>query len=165
MNLPSSRLCNAAGVAGSIVAMLFAYYYLQRTLGLDPCPLCLIDRGLVMLAGFFFLLAFIHNPGRTGQRVYGGLALIPALLGVAVCWRHLWLESLPKHLVPECSPGLEYMLETFPIGETIRTIFNSAGECAEVKWRFLGLSIAGQTLLVFLGFTALSLLQILRKRD
>jgi disulfide bond formation protein DsbB len=57
------------------------------------------------------------------------------------------------------------MLEVFPIGETIRTIFNSAGECAEVKWRFLGLSIAGQTLLVFIGFTGLSLLQILRKRD
>lgn len=165
MNLPSSRLCNAAGVIGAVIAMSFAYFYLQRTLGLDPCPLCLIDRGLVILAGCFFLLAFLHHPARTGQRIYASLALIPSLLGVAVCWRHLWLESLPRHLVPECSPGLEYMLETFPIGETIRTLFNSAGECAEVTWQFMGLSIAGQTLLVFLGFTALCLLQILRRQD
>ena len=165
MTLPGSRLCNAAGVAGAVAALSFAYFYLQHTLNLEACPLCLIDRGIVLSIGFFFLLAFVHNPGRMGQRVYSSFALLFSILGIIVCWRHLWLQSLPKDQVPECSPGLQYMLETFPIGETLRTIFNSAGECAEIKWTFAGLSIPGQTLLVFIGFAALSLVQILRKKD
>ncbi|MEE2733115.1 MAG: disulfide bond formation protein B [Pseudomonadota bacterium] len=159
----SARRLNALGVIGAIVSICFAYFYLQQHLGLDACPLCLIDRGIVISIGTVFLLAFLHNPKHLGQRIYAGMALLFSALGIAVCWRHLWLQSLPKDQVPECSPGLEYMLETFPIGETIRTIFNSAGECAEIQWSFMGLSIPAQTMLVFIGFALLSLLQILRK--
>lgn len=165
MTLPGSRLCNAAGVAGAIVSLSFAYFYLQRTLGLEACPLCLIDRGIVLLIGATFLLALLHHPARLGQRIYAAFALLFSSLGIAVCVRHLWLQSLPKDQIPECSPGLEYMLETFPVGETLRTVFTSAGECAEIHWAFMGLSIPAQTLLVFLGFAALALVQVLRKHD
>ncbi len=163
MTLPSNRLVNAVGVVGAIVSMSFAYFYLQSHLGLEACPLCLIDRGLVIAIGTFFLLALVHNPRGWGQRVYAGFALFFSLLGIIVCWRHLWLQGLPKDQIPECSPGLEYMLETFPIGETLRTIFNSAGECAEIQWTFMGLSIPAQTLLVFIGFSLLATLQMVRK--
>ncbi len=159
----SYRSVNAIAVLGAIGSIAFAYFYLQTHLGLAACPLCLIDRGLITAIGALFLLAFLHNPKAIGQRIYAGAASVFALLGIAVCWRHIWLQSLPPDQVPECSPGLEYMLETFPIGETIRTIFNSAGECAEIQWTFLGLSIPAQTMLVFLGFTGLCLFQILRK--
>ena len=161
--LPSYRILNALGVLGAIISIAFAYFYLQRHLGLDACPLCLIDRGIVISIGFFFLLALVHNPATLGQRVYAGCALLFSVFGIAVCWRHLWLQSLPKDHVPECSPGLEYMLETFPISETITTIFNSAGECADIQWTFMGLSIPAQTMLVFIGFALLSLVQLLRK--
>lgn len=163
MTLPSYRLLNALGVLGAVVAMSFAYFYLQQHLGLEACPLCLVDRGIVITIGSFFLLGLLHNPGVTGQRIYSGFAFLFSALGIVVCWRHLWLQNLPKDQVPECSPGLEYMLETFPIGETIRTIFNSAGECAEIQWSLMGLSIPAQTMLVFIGFSLLSLIQILRK--
>lgn len=165
MTLPASRLCNAAGVAGAIVSLSIAYFYMERHLGLEACPLCLIDRAIVAVIGVIFLLALIINPKRLGQRIFAVLALLFSGLGIAVCWRHLWLQSLPKDQLPECTPGLEYMLETFPLGETIRTIMTSAGECAEVQWTFLGLSIPAQTLLVFIGFALLSLLQVLRKQD
>ncbi|MAR90826.1 MAG: disulfide bond formation protein B [Pseudomonadota bacterium] len=164
MTLPSYRILNALGVLGAIAAIAFAYFYLQRNLGLAACPLCLVDRGIVIAIGTCFLLALVHNPRALGQRIYAGLALIFSAMGIAVCWRHLWLQSLPKDQVPECSPGLEYMLETFPISETLHTLFNSAGECADIQWTFLGLSIPAQTLLVFIGFALLSLVQILRKR-
>lgn len=163
MTLPPYRFLNAAGVFGCLASLAFAYFYLQKHLGLEACPLCLIDRGIVLAIGTAFLLALIHNPKKLGRRIYAATALLFSSLGIAVCWRHLWLQSLPEDQVPECSPGLEYMLETFPIGETIRTIFNSAGECAEIQWSFMGLSIPAQTLLVFIGFAVLSLIQMLRK--
>ncbi|MGB3620743.1 disulfide bond formation protein B [Ketobacter sp. MCCC 1A13808] len=164
MTLPSNRPVNAIGVVGAIVSMSFAYFYLQSHLGLEACPLCLIDRGLVIAIGVSFLLAWVHNPKQWGQRIYSGVALLFSVFGIAVCWRHLWLQNLPKDQVPECSPGLDYMLETFPIGETLRIIFNSAGECADIQWSLMGLSIPAQTLLVFIGFSLLSLLQMLRKQ-
>jgi len=165
MTLPASRLCNAAGVAGALVALSVAYFYMQRHLGLEACPLCLIDRAIVAVIGFTFLLAFLINPQRLGQRIFSVVALFFSGLGIAVCLRHLWLQGLPKDQLPECTPGLEYMLETFPIGETLRTIFTSAGECADIQWTFLGLSIPAQTLILFIGFAVLSLIQILRKQD
>ena len=165
MTLPSSRLCNATGFLASISALAIAYFYMERHLGLEACPLCLIDRGIVALVGLCFLLAALFNPARLGQRVFAVLALLFSALGMAVCIRHLWLQNLPKDQLPECTPGLEYMLEAFPIGETIRTIFTSAGECADIPWTFLGLSIPAQTLLLFIALGILALLQILRKRD
>lgn len=163
--IPSSRFCNGIGVAAAIGSLAIAYFYMERHLGLEACPLCLIDRGIVAIIGLLLLLAFLFNPQRLGQRLLAVPALLFSGLGMAVCIRHLWLQSLPKDQLPECTPGLDYMLETFPLGETIHTIFTSAGECAEVAWTFLGLSIPAQTLLLFIGFAALSMLQILRRQD
>lgn len=164
MTLPPNRAMNALGVLGAIISMCFAYFYLQKHVGLEACPLCLIDRGLVIAIGILFLLAVLHNPRTWGQKIYAAFVLLFSAMGIAVCWRHLWLQSLPPDQVPECSPGLDYMLEAFPIGDTIRIIFNSAGECAEIQWTFMGLSIPALTLLVFIGFALLSVIQIVRKQ-
>ena len=164
MTLPSSRIINGLGALGAICSMLFALLFLQQYLGLDPCPLCVVDRVLVISLGCIFFLATIHNPGIIGQRIYGLLAGIVALTGVAVCWRHIWLQNLPEDLVPSCGPGLDYMMETLPIGETLEIIFTASGECADIQWSFMNLSIPEQTLLVFNGFLLLSLVQIFRKK-
>ena len=159
----ASRQINALGLLICIASIAFAYFFLQLYLGLDACPLCLIDRGLVMLAGVFFLLGFIFDPAQLGRRLLASGALLFSSLGIAVCVRHLWLQSLPADQVPECSPGLDYMLETFPIGETLHTIFNSAGECAEIQWSLLGLSIPAQTLILFVVLAAIALELLTRK--
>jgi len=145
--------------------MLFAVLFLQGYLGLDPCPLCVIDRVLVISIGSLFLLAVLHNPKRSGQRTYATLIALVAITGIGVCWRHIWLQNLPADLVPSCGPGLDYMLETLPIADTLKIIFTGSGECADTQWTFLGLSIPIQTLLVFSGFLVLSLTQWLRKTD
>mgnify|MGYP000030846727 FL=1 len=164
MTLPASRIINGLGTLGAICSMLFALLFLQHYLGLDPCPLCVVDRVLVISLGCIFFIATIHNPGIVGQRIYGLLTTIVALSGVAVCWRHIWLQNLPEDLVPSCGPGLDYMMETLPIGETLEIIFTASGECADIQWSFMGLSIPEQTLLVFNGFLLLSLFQVFRKK-
>ncbi len=162
MTTLNARLVNGLGLLLAVVSILFAYFYLQLHLGLAPCPLCMIDRIFVTGAGLFFLLALIHNPGVTGQRIYGGLASLNALAGVLVCWRHIYLQNLPEELVPNCAPGLDYMLDTLPLSETLSIIFNTSGECADIQWSFMGLTIPEQTLLVFNGLLAIGLYQLLR---
>ena len=69
----------------------------------------------------------------------------------------MWLQSLPPGEAPECGPGLEYMLGAFPLTEVIGMVLSGSGECAEVQWTFLALSIPEWTLLMFAAFALFGL--------
>lgn len=131
------------------VALLGYAYYSQFYLGLEPCPLCIFQRiGVIVLAALF-LLAILHQPAGWGARVYAALIGLTALAGAGIAARHVWLQHLPPGQVPECGPGLGYMLQVFPLSETLRMVFTGSGECANVDWAFLGLSMPAWVLIWF----------------
>jgi disulfide bond formation protein DsbB len=125
-------------------------YYLQYGLDLEPCPLCIIQRVCFAGMGLAFLVAIFHNPGRAGAAVYALLQLLIGGFGTAVALRQVWIQSLSKGEVPSCGMSLDYMLETLPLTETIRKVFDGSGECAEKAWVFLHLSVAGWALVFFI---------------
>jgi disulfide bond formation protein DsbB len=129
--------------AGALVcALLLAYgYYLQHFQGLEPCPLCIFQRIAVFGLGCLFLLAALHDPGRTGARIYGVLVDLVALAGIGVAARHIYIQGLPAGAVPSCGATLDYMLEVFPLVDVIRTVLTGSGECGVIDWTFLGLSM------------------------
>ncbi|MDX1461235.1 MAG: disulfide bond formation protein B [Xanthomonadales bacterium] len=151
-------------VAVACAALLGYALYKQHVDYLDPCPLCVIQRVAFMWIGAFALLAALHNPAPGGQKVYGGLVTLGALFGAGVAGRHVWLQNLPADQVPECGPGLNYMLENFPFFEVMKTVFLGSGSCAEVHWRFLGLSMPVWTLVWFAGFGLLTLYFVFLRR-
>jgi protein dithiol:quinone oxidoreductase len=160
----TSRSGFAAGFAVCAGLLAFAYY-LQYVEGQDPCPLCMVQRVAFYLLAAVFLVAALHGPARRGRLIYGLLAFVVAALGAAVAARHVWLQNLPKHLVPSCGPDLAYMLKKFPLADTMSKVLMGSGQCAEAGWTFLGLTIAGWSLLwlMLLGLSALYL--GLRKLD
>src|SRR5690606_33616975 len=89
-----------------------------------------------------------------------GMVSLVALTGGAISARQVWLQHLPADKVPECGPGLDYMLEAFPLSEALKMILSGSGECAEVDWTFLGFSIAEWSLLWFLIFFIAGLISI-----
>lgn len=151
-----------AGFAACAALIAIALYF-QHVMYLEPCPLCILQRIAVIGLGMIFLAGALHNPGRIGRRVYATLALLTAGAGGAIAGRHVWLENLPEDQVPACGPGLDYMLDNFPLAQALELILRGSGECAEVAWTFLGLSIPGWTLLAFIGFGALALLLFFRR--
>jgi len=133
-----------------ICAALLGYgYYLQYVQGLEPCPLCMVQRGFYLALIVVFALGALHGPARVGAALYGAQAILFAAGGIAAAGRQVWLQHLPADKVPACGPNLKYMLENFPLGETIQRLIQGDGECAVVDWRFLGLSIAEWSLLWF----------------
>jgi protein dithiol:quinone oxidoreductase len=158
----SPRLVFIGLVLLTIIAMLFARLYLQEYLGLAACPLCMTQRVFMVLCGAIALLAALHNPRGWGRRVYGALCGLSAIAGAAIAARHVWLQHLPADQVPACGPSLEYMLENLPFGETWSTLLAGDGNCAEIQWTFLGLSIPEQTLVVFSVLILICLWQTLR---
>jgi disulfide bond formation protein DsbB len=159
----SQRALFAVG-AVACAALMAAALYLQHVLRLDPCPLCIFQRIFVILLGVVMLVAAVHDPRGVGRRVYGALVMLLSVLGVAVAGRHVWLQHLPADQVPECGPGLEYMLNAFPLTEALSMVFRGSGECAEVQWTFLTLSIPEWTLIVFLGLAAFAAYLLLTRR-
>lgn len=158
----SPRLVFIGLVLLTIIAMLFARLYLQEYLGLAACPLCMTQRVFMVACGAIALLGALHNPHGWGRRVYGALCGLSAITGAAIAARHVWLQHLPADQVPACGPSLEYMLENLPFGETWSVLLAGDGNCAEIQWTFLGLSIPEQTLVVFVVLVLICLWQTLR---
>jgi disulfide bond formation protein DsbB len=136
----SRRLANALGFVAC--AGLIAYaLYAEHVLGLTPCPLCIFQRVAVIAVGVLFLLAALHNPGRTGARVYGVLTGLAALGGVAIAARHVWIQAQPPGTVAACGADLDYLLEILPLSEVISKVLTGSGECGKVDWTLLGLTM------------------------
>jgi disulfide bond formation protein DsbB len=146
-----------------VCAGLMGYaLYVQYVIGLEPCPLCVMQRIAVIACGVVFLLGAIHNPGRVGAIVYSLAIILFAGTGAAVAARHVWLQTLPPDQVPACGPGLSYMLETLPFQEVLATVFKGSGECATVDWRFLELSMPGWTFVFFVSL-AVAAIALMRR--
>jgi disulfide bond formation protein DsbB len=155
----NSRIWFLLGFLGC-AALLAIGAYLQFIEEQEPCPLCISQRIAILLTGIVFLIAAVHNPGRTGIKAYSILGALVALAGASISTRHVWLQHLPPEEVPECGPGLEYVFENFPLADTIKLMLSGTGDCAEVSWTLLSLSIPEWTLIAFLMLALLSLLQI-----
>lgn len=145
------RIFNLAGFLAC--AMMLAYaYYAQFVLELQPCPLCIFQRVAMIALAAVFLLASLHNPVGWGRKAYAALLGLAALAGAGIAGRHVWIQHLPADEVPACGPGLDYMLDVFPLSDAIRMVFTGSGECAEIDWTLLGLSMPAWTLIAFLSF-------------
>ena len=147
----STRVAFAAGALACAFLLGFGYY-LQYGRELEPCPLCLVQRGFFYAVMLMFIVAALHAPGRIGAAIYGALVLLFAAGGASTASRQVWLQHLPADKVPQCGPDLFFMLENFPLAQTLQKLLQGSGECAAVDWKFLGLSIAGWSLVWFAIF-------------
>lgn len=146
-------------------AMMGIAYYMQYAMGLKPCHLCIMQRVFFTAAGLVALAAFIHNPGARGVKFYGISSAVLALAGSGFAMRQIWLQHLPKDQVPACGPSLSYMLEEFPLAETIKVMFSGDGNCAEIAWvdPVIGLGIPEWAIVGFAMIAATGAYQALRK--
>ena len=143
--------------------LIGAAIYMEHVMQLAPCPLCIFQRVAVISTGLIAIVAAIHNPLTTGVRIYGLMVVLASLIGSALAIRQLYLQSLPEDQVPSCGPGLDYLLDVFPMQDVIQMVLVGDGSCAEVAWTLLGISIPGWTLIGFIGLITLGLFQTLRK--
>lgn len=162
MKWVSYRVLSGFLFLASVIGMAFALY-LEHFQGLEPCPLCVFQRlGLIGL-GFFSLLAFLHHPRSVSlRRIYTGLGGLAVMWSAAVAIRHVWLQTLPADQVPSCGPGLDYLVSALPLSTVLQQVLSGSGECAEVDWTLLGLSLPVWSAAFFVVLTALSLWQLLR---
>ena len=113
--------------------------------------------------GVICALAVIHNPPQCGQRIYAALSTIAAVAGGYFSSKQLWLQSLPEDQVPACGVPVDYLFDAFSLSEAVAMLLRGDGNCAEVQWQLLGLSMPAWVLIAFGGFTIVGLTQLWRK--
>ncbi|BBL76927.1 disulfide bond formation protein B [Methylomagnum ishizawai] len=160
----NARAYFALGALYCLGLILMALYF-QFQGGLEPCPLCISQRIMVVAVGLVMLAAALHNPGPAGVGRYAWLGFATALGGAAISARHIWIQHLPADKVPACTPGLEYMFHYFPLTDTLKAMVTGTGDCAKVDWTLLGLSMPAWVLICFLFLAALSLAQFWNRAD
>lgn len=131
--------------------------YTQYFQDLIPCALCMTQRFFYVVVALTALIAAIHNPTALGRKIYVGLMFTASALGAGVAGRQVWLQHLPEDQVPACGPSLEYLFDALPFSEAFTTLMMGDGNCAEVVWTFLGMSMPTWSLVwfVLLGLAAL----------
>jgi len=145
------------GLIALACAGLLAFgLYLQHVVGLNPCPMCIVQRyamiGLLLLGlvGWWVRRAAVTI----------ALALVTVLLagfGAFVAARQSWLQWYPPEVV-SCGRDFYGMIENFPIGRAIPMIFKGSGDCTAIDWTFLGGTIANWSFVWFVGFALTGLL-------
>ncbi len=143
------------------VAMLAFGLYLQHAVGLEPCPMCIVQRYALMLVAVFAALA--AATGRKGVQITGGvLALLAALAGAYTAAQQSWLQWYPPEVV-SCGRDFYGMIETFPLKRALPMIFRGGGDCSQIDWTFLKLSIANWSFIAFTVFTLLIATLLIRR--
>jgi disulfide bond formation protein DsbB len=165
MGMFLERLIRPRALLGLVFAgctsMLAYGLYLQHVQGLEPCPMCIMQRYAFVAVAAVALVGALHGARRAGLRVYAALMGAAAVAGGGVAARQSWLQHNPPP-INDCGPGLDYMLESFPLAEALPMIFRGSGDCAEVQWTFIGLSIAEWALVAFVAIVGASLIVWLR---
>lgn len=147
-------------IALGCAALLAFGLYLQHGVGLEPCPMCIVQRyALVLIA---LVAALAGATAKKGLHIGGAVLLVVlAGFGAFVAARQSWLQWYPPEVV-SCGRDFYGMIETFPLQRAIPMIFKGSGDCSAVDWTFLGGSIANWSFLCFVAIGLLALLLLAR---
>ena len=146
------------------VAMLAFGLYLQHVVGLEPCPMCIVQRYALVLVVLLAGLAALSS--RRGVLIGGSILVLAAAgFGAFVAARQSWLQWYPPE-VASCGRDFYGMIETFPLKRAVPMIFKGSGDCSKIDWTFLGGSLANWSFVAFSLFAlvAIALIRALVRR-
>ena len=148
-------------ICASLIA--FGIFYLQEELGLEPCPMCILQRIAFVAVGATALVAAIHGPLGWGLNVYAVLMLLFSISGVAVAIRHSYLQHFPPK-VETCGADLDFIVGNFPLAQALPKIFAGTGSCSMIQWQFLGLTIPEWAIVWFVVFAGAAIWAVVASR-
>jgi len=147
-----------AALSAICFAMLAFGLYLQHAVGLNPCPMCIVQRYSMLLVAVVAGLTALSS--RRSVHVGGaGLLVVLAGFGAFTAMRQTWLQWYPPEVV-NCGRDFYGMIETFPLQRLLPMIFKGSGDCSKVDWTFLGGTLANWNILIFSVIFASALVMI-----
>ncbi len=163
MKLPSIRFTDFLAFLLCCI-LIGSAIYIEETVKLEPCALCIFQRIVFAILGLLFLIGSLFKFKQPMRRFYHLFTALVAFSGVFLATKQVWLEHLPPDQVPTCGASLKYLFQILPVQKAIQVALQGSGSCAKVTWRLLGFSIPSWSLLFFVLLAALSIWQAFRNK-
>lgn len=158
MSLACSRfLFFMAFVASALVLGIASY--LEYTVGLTPCSLCVLQRLCLTLFLMNCLAACLHGPGQKGSIFYGAMGLVFASAGLTLAWRQVLVQSNSLEQLPDC---IAHLKGTDSWWGAVHRVLDGAIDCASITWTLFDLSLPEWSLLFFLAVSIVMSYLLLR---
>lgn len=125
---------------------------IQTHYHLEPCPLCITQRMFFMALGILFLLSVFLKRKSHLHKVFTSLQVLTAIGGAGWAARHWYIQAHKESMIVDCGVGFDYMFENFPLEKALSLVFKGTGDCADIDWVFLGLSLPQLALVAFVLF-------------
>ncbi|CAN5287266.1 disulfide bond formation protein B [soil metagenome] len=144
-------------------AAMAAGYYTQHVVGLEPCPLCIVQRMAYIGAGLMAVLGWLANRYGWMRRSFATLAALLSAAGAGVAGWQCWLIAHPPAW-PSCGRPFAWMLENNSLIALLPKLFKGEGDCLTVSWTLLSFSIPQWSLAIFVVMTVMALLAASSRR-
>ena len=144
---------------GSLLAFILVgiAVAIQTQFNLEPCPLCVTQRIVFIVIGCLFLVFSFLKPNQVIKIVHFVSILITNIVGIVFAVKHILIQSKWIIVPAECGIDLNYMFENFPLTEAFSLLFQGTGDCSEIDWLFLGLTLPQLALIAYIMFSILTL--------
>ena len=129
---------------------------IQTQFNLEPCPLCVSQRIVFILIGFIFLVFSFMSPTRLIKFIHLVSLSVVNIVGMVFAIMHILIQGKWITVPAECGIDLDYMFENFPIREAFSLLFKGTGDCSEIDWLFLGLSLPQLALIAYIMLCVLT---------
>jgi len=144
------------------IAMVGGGVILQQTLHIAACPLCISQRMLAMLLLALATVGLALDRHRSGRIATLALMLATTATGAFVAGYQTYLQRFAHDTTCSGQAAWWELLVDWA-GEQIPILFYASGLCSDPAWKFISLSIAEWSLVIFTGLTLLVLRSLLRR--
>jgi len=135
-----------------VVAMGLILEYWKN---LESCLLCDTQRIIFIIIGLSFLFTLTK---KIKTKIIGFVTSFFCILGMLVSGWQVYLQHNPSEDNGLCLPSLSFLWQTGTVSDVFHAIIHgNSGECAQIVWQFLGLSMAVWAFIFFAGLFFLSL--------
>ena len=124
-------------------------FFAQYVMGLNPCPLCILQRVAVMSVMLVSGLCLLLPTSKRGGRIFAALLVsLPALWGLHTASYQIWLQSLPAGEQPSCGAPWTFRLKDWPLFDWWRFVVDGFGNCG-VREYVMGVPLPVWSLMFF----------------
>lgn len=137
--------------SSALILVLSALYF-QYGMGLEPCIMCIYQRTAVLGVLFSALLPILSNQFVT--RLIGFLGWgVSAIWGLLIAIEHVDIQTALNPFFATCEivPNFPSFM---PLHTWLPSIFAATGDCGNIDWEFIGLSMPQWMIVIFAIYSA-----------
>lgn len=151
-NLADTRLAWGLLFSSSLVLVAYALFS-QHAMGLQPCIMCIYQRTAIFGIMFACVPVLIANNMRTRLLAFVVWG-ISAIWGGVIAWEHYDIQNAANPFFATCEivPNFPSWL---PLHEWLPNLFAATGDCGNIDWVFMDMSMPQWMMVVFAIYSAI----------